>query len=216
MSCCLAKNKRASSGVVGLVAILLALSLLLYAQGPPEKVSILVHLEPGADRGPVRAFAANRGGHVRYEYTVLPNVVNVRDIPAGALSALEQAPGVVRLEEDLAVHAHLNDSVPHIRGLQSQITGAGFTADGTGIRVCIADTGIDSDHSMYSGRIDAAAGFDFVNNDPRPRRRRGPRCPRGGNRCGRNRVDGGFRLRGIGALSGSCAGGDSNCRQGSR
>jgi hypothetical protein len=45
---------------------------------------------------------------------------------------------------------------------------AGFDADGSEVRICIVDTGIDTDHAMYSDRIDAAAGYDFANNDQDP------------------------------------------------
>ena len=34
--------------------------------------------------------------------------------------------------------------------------------------MCVVDTGIDSNSIMYSTRIDAAAGWDFVNNDANP------------------------------------------------
>ena len=40
--------------------------------------------------------------------------------------------------------------------------------DGTGVRVCVCDTGIDMDHMMYADRIDAAASYDFANNDSNP------------------------------------------------
>ena len=79
-------------------------------------------------------------------------------------------PGVVKIEED-RFHENvlsLHDATPLVRGMQSQISGAGLSADGAGIRVCVVDTGIDSDHIMYSTRIDASAGFDFHNNDSNP------------------------------------------------
>ncbi len=133
-----------------------------------DRVSVLVHLQAGADRGPVRGFAAAQGGFVKYEYDILPNVINLRGIPANALAALQATPGVVRWEEDKTVQAHMNDSTPLVRALQSQITAAGFSADGAGVRVCIIDTGIDSNHTMYDARIDTGAGRDFVNNDNDP------------------------------------------------
>ncbi|MFQ5717960.1 MAG: S8 family serine peptidase [Acidobacteriota bacterium] len=153
------------SGVMGLAAGAPA-----PAPAPPavERVSVLVHLHPGADRAAVRAFARNQGGRVAHEYRILPDLLNLRGIPATALHALERAPGVVRVEADGIAHAHLNDSTPLVRGLASQITGAGLSADGNGIRVCVVDTGIDSDHIMYASRIDTAAGRDFVNNDNNP------------------------------------------------
>ena len=140
------------------------------------RVSVLVHLDPAPPpglnpRANVRAFAVANGGVVKHEYhTVLPHVVNLRNIPEGRLNALANLPGVRKIELD-EYHpdlVRLHDSTPLIRGLQSQITGAGYPADGAGVRVCVADTGIDSDHLMYADRIDASAGYDFYYNDSNP------------------------------------------------
>ena len=124
-----------------------------------DKVSVLIHLDPQTDRRDrpgVRGFAAARGAEVKYEYDILPNVINVRRVPRADLPALSRLPGVVKVEEDYEVHATLMNAVPLIRGLQSQITGAGLSATGAGTRVCIIDTGLDSNSIMYSSRIDAA------------------------------------------------------------
>ena len=134
---------------------------------PDKRVSVLVHFDPpnagrsaavaAAQRRDVKAWTGNVGGIVKYEYDiVLPNVINFRDIPSSQLEALRAMPGVVKVEDDREMHAHLTVSTPLIRALQSQITGAGHTADGSGTRVCIVDTGIDTDHIMYSSRIDSA------------------------------------------------------------
>ncbi len=143
------------------------------AQG---RVSVLVYLEPAQARGldakpAVRQFAAERQGYVKYEYdTVLPNVINVRNIPQDQVAALSQILGVTKVELD-EYHPNLvrlHDATPLVRGLQSQITAAGLSATGAGIRVCVTDTGIDSDHVMYASRIDTAAGYDFYNDDTNP------------------------------------------------
>ncbi|UCF68904.1 MAG: S8 family serine peptidase, partial [Acidobacteriota bacterium] len=132
---------------------------------------MLVEIDPGTDRAAVRSFAINRGGYVRYEYEhVLPRVMNLRNIPHSAIEELKGLPGVVAVHPD-QFHENvlkLDESTPLIRGLQSQLGGAGLAADGTGVRVCVVDTGIDSDHLMYADRIDAAAGYDFENNDGNP------------------------------------------------
>ncbi|MFQ5592432.1 MAG: S8 family serine peptidase, partial [Phycisphaerae bacterium] len=154
-------------------------SVMPAAPAPERLVSVLVHFEaPNAVRGNavvaarrqgVKTWAARVGGRVRHEYkNVLPNVINLRDVPESRLRALRAMPGVVEVEEDRTMHAHLTVSTPLIRALQSQITGAGHSADGSGVRVCIIDTGIDMDHVMYASRIDSAASWDFVNNDPNP------------------------------------------------
>lgn len=181
-------NQRNRAGLVTLAVVLLSPTALQAAEiipgqtrlkasarlqaspaGPAqERVHLFVHLTPNANRALVRAFANGRGGQVRYEYKILPHTMALRDIPAGALRALERIPGVVRVEQQAEVHVHLDDSLPLIRGLQTEISGAGFSADGAGVRICIIDTGIDSDHAMYADRIDFAAGRDFVNNDNDP------------------------------------------------
>jgi len=136
-----------------------------------NRVSVLVHIDPAtdrADRPGVRAFAQARGAFVKYEYEILPNVINIRELPLAAVAALARLPGVVKVEDDYEVHTMIMDSVPLVRGLQTQITAAGLSATGAGVRICVIDTGIDSNSIMYSTRIDAAAGWDFVNNDSNP------------------------------------------------
>ena len=145
---------------------------ILFCALPPlaaqvQRVSVLVHVAEGADRGPVRAFAAIQGGVVRYEYQVLPNVMNLRDIPSPAVAALRNIPGVLRVEEDIAVQAHLDESTGIIKALDGDLEGLGGP-DGTGVRVCIVDTGINKDHTAFKDRVDAGAGKDFVNNDADP------------------------------------------------
>ncbi|MEM7249493.1 MAG: S8 family serine peptidase, partial [Acidobacteriota bacterium] len=147
--------------------------------GPPidgERLSVLVWLDStaplhSAKREDVKRFATEGGGFVRYEYrTVLPDVVNVRNVPRSLLEELRRMPGVVNVTED-EYHPEvvkLDESTPQVRGLQSQLTAAGLDVDGTGVRVCVADTGIDMDHAMYSSRIDAAASYDFANDDGNP------------------------------------------------
>ncbi|NOT01268.1 MAG: S8 family serine peptidase, partial [Phycisphaerales bacterium] len=91
-------------------------------------------------------------------------------VPQAELARLKAMPGVASVELDEYVEnaLYLHDSTPLVRGLQSQITGAGLTATGAGVRICVVDTGIDSDHVMYSTRIDTAAGRDFNNGDNNP------------------------------------------------
>lgn len=135
------------------------------------RVSVLVHMDPAQDRNQrpvVKAFATARGAVIQHEYEILPNVINIRNFPVAALDALKARPGVAKVEEDYVVTLQHNDSLPLIRGYQSQIQAAGITATGAGIRACVVDTGIDSNSIMYAGRIDTAAGWDFVNNDSNP------------------------------------------------
>ncbi|MDH3283820.1 MAG: S8 family serine peptidase [Acidobacteriota bacterium] len=133
-----------------------------------ERASVFVELAPGHDRSHVKEFARARGGFARYEYTLLPRVLNLRGVPREEIDALRALPGVVRVVEDHRVRVHLNDSTPHVRALQGQVQAAGLSVTGAGARVCVIDTGIDPDHTMFASRIDAAAGYDFVNDDADP------------------------------------------------
>jgi subtilisin family serine protease len=151
-----------------IVAVVLALTVLpvLYGQPPAAEGSVLVHFSPGADRGPLRAFAAQNGGRVQYEYGILPNVVNLRGIPSGLVGALQNIPGVVRVEPDAVATSYLGESVARIQALQTQISS--FGVNGSGVRVCILDGGIDALHPMFGSRVDLQSGWDFANNDSNP------------------------------------------------
>ncbi len=141
------------------------------AGNPNDPISVFVHFDPRTDRLQrplVTNFTNLKGAFVKYEYEILPNVINVRNLPRRELPALRRLAGVVKVEEDYEVTIQHNDSMPLIRAYQSQLQAAGITETGAGVRACVIDTGIDSNSIMYSSRIDAAAGWDFVNNDSNP------------------------------------------------
>jgi subtilisin family serine protease len=149
--------------VIHSLAVVLLAQVML-AQPENGRVSLFVHFAPGADRGPLRAFAAQNGGRVRYEYGILPNTVNLRGIPAGLSSAIQNIPGVAAVEPDGIATSFLTQSVSRIQALQSQISG--YNVNGAGVRVCVIDGGVDASHPMLAGRVDA--GWDFANNDSNP------------------------------------------------
>ncbi len=149
----------------------------MLSNGKPGGLSVLVHFDPALDRGRsapgparlgVRQYAALKNAKVQYEYDILPNVVNVRGVTKAQIEELRAMPGVIRIEEDTIHQIVAHDSMPLIGGLESQKSAAGLSARGTGARVCIIDTGIRADHIMFTGRIDAAAGWDYFNNDSDP------------------------------------------------
>ena len=136
--------------------------------------SVFVFMDPtlareSSERRGVRKFARECGASVRFEYeTVLPDVVNVRDISEVDVEALRLLPGVVRVEPDEIVRIQLNDSTPLVRASEAQLEAAGLSTTGDGVRVCVIDSGIDSDHTLYAERIDTAAGIDVFNADSDP------------------------------------------------
>jgi len=141
------------------------------ARAGGEKVNVLVTMNPGADRAAVRALASRHGAKLHYEYrNVMTETLNVRGLPVAALDALTRTQGVRSVVEDVYHEdlLQLDESIPLIHGLQTQIGGAGFTADGSGTRICVIDTGVAMNHVMYADHIDTAASYDFVHDDPIP------------------------------------------------
>ena len=159
------RGRRLSIAVVlaSAMAIFSAPSPATQAAGrPAEKVSVFVHMAPGADRGPVRGLVRSLGARVKYEYRILPDVINVREFPAAALRGLERTPGVVQVTPDRPVSIQLNESIPLIEADDPSIVLPGI--DGSGVRVCVADTGIANGFAGYGSRI--VAQYDFVDEDP--------------------------------------------------
>ena len=151
-----------------ILAGLAALPVLLHAEpsSPSDRVSVLVRLQAGADRGAIRALVAAHGGQVRYEYALESDLINVRDLPWAAVDGLARAAGVVEVAPDRPVHADLVQSVPLIHADPASIGGIdgdGLIETGVGVRVCVVDSGI-----MYSSAEEAlrvVARCDFVNNN---------------------------------------------------
>jgi len=72
-----------------------------------------------------------------------------------AIAALEEEPEVVRIFEDLPVHAYLDVSVPHIQ--VPRVWDEGLSGDG--IRIAVLDTGVDAEHPDLRDRIVANTDF---------------------------------------------------------
>ena len=113
---------------------------------------------PGADQIPIivgyvpqrrllRHRGVVRGVREVYRFRLKP-FVHMYATPE-AIARLETDPEVVRVYEDLPVHAYLEQSVPHIgvpRLWDEQLTGES-------VRIAVVDTGIDASHPDFQGRI---------------------------------------------------------------
>ncbi len=103
----------------------------------------------------------NKHGVVTYEF--LSGMGAVVDIRVSNIKALSEEAQIEFVEEDGVRHITLSSSVPLINA--DDVWSLGY--DGTGIKICIIDTGIDPNHCDFpSGKIIAWA--DYVNSRTTP------------------------------------------------
>lgn len=130
------------------------------------QLSIIVRYAPS--RRIMRHTAPIRGLRHSYTYRLRP-FAHVHATPS-AIQELEADPEVVRIYEDLPVHAFLDTSLPRIQ--VPPLWEVGLT--GEGVRIAIVDTGIDASHPDFEGRI--AATTDFTGEGPGDEHGHGTHC----------------------------------------
>lgn len=131
-----------------------------------EQVPIIVRYSPS--RRVMRHAEPLRGVRESYSYRLRP-FVHMHATPE-AIQSLEADPDVVRIYQDLPVHAYLDMSVPRIQA--PRLWDEGLT--GQGVRIAIVDTGIDAQHPDFAGRIMATA--NFTNEGPEDGNGHGTHC----------------------------------------
>lgn len=125
-----------------------------------DRVRLLVRFGPQADRAPALALVDRVAARVAYRYRLLPDLIAVRALPTGALDALARAPGVTELLPDQVRHAYLDESLAVMNAGAATL---GAFSDGSGVRVCVLDSGLTSTHPAFAGAL--VAQKDFVNDD---------------------------------------------------
>ncbi|HXV91700.1 MAG TPA: S8 family peptidase, partial [Pseudonocardia sp.] len=149
-----------SLGVVGAMATPVAAA-------PPERVPVIVQLQPGADVDAQAQQAEQQGGTVLYRYRTALRGFAV-EIPERAIEALRRNPQVVSVERDGPVQALATQTNPPSWGLdridqRSLPLSASYTYPnaGAGVDAYVLDTGIRSDHVDFGNRV--RSGFTAVN-----------------------------------------------------
>lgn len=152
---------------LSMIAISIMLPGIVHAERPEiERPShskaipgaFIIYVDPTYEKGPVKKFIENKGGKVAHDFKVIP-AIGVKGLPEAALEGLSHVPGVTRIWQDREVHAYLEESIPLIN---ANASGVG-SAYGSGVKVCILDTGINEGHPAFGGRI--FPWKDFVNID---------------------------------------------------
>jgi len=127
------------------------LTTLGQVQDESSALPILVRFRP--DRHITRGKWSMQGLRQGYHYHLRP-FAQMQATP-NAILALEEDPDVVRIYQDLPVHAFLDYSVPHLHA--NEVWAEGYLGDG--VRIAIVDTGIDQEHPDLAGRIVATRDF---------------------------------------------------------
>jgi len=93
---------------------------------------------------------------IKHVYDIISGIEATVD--EDSIISLMNDEDVLAVVDDVEVHALLNDSIPQINADDVHVTG--YT--GTGVNVCVVDSGIDDSHSALNPLVNE---FDFVNND---------------------------------------------------
>jgi subtilisin family serine protease len=113
----------------------------------------------------------NKYGTVTYEF--MSGLGAAMDIRVSKIKALSEEAGVLFVEEDGISHITLSQSVPLINA--DDVWTMGY--DGTGISICIIDTGIDPNHCDFpSGKIIAWADYIGSGSSPYDDHGHGTHC----------------------------------------
>ncbi|MBI3859133.1 MAG: S8 family serine peptidase [Thaumarchaeota archaeon] len=135
--------------VLLLVVVGTSVQLPVYAQG--AMTPVLVLFAPKVTHSEMLSAVASAGGTVTRAYSTIPEVAAV--VPESGISDLQRNPLILAVDEDAAVHPA--DSGADTQISANQVWSLGLT--GSGVKLAVLDTGIDTTHPEFSGRILACA-----------------------------------------------------------
>ena len=112
---------------------------------PDEVLRLIVvfHKKP-TDYG---GYLQSINGKTLYDYEIIEGIAVA--IPGRNLERLKELTNIVSIHEDRVMHASLDESVPLINADNVWVGGI----NGSGIDVCIVDTGVDYNHPALAGKV---------------------------------------------------------------
>jgi serine protease AprX len=113
------------------------------------------------DRGSMRG-ARSSVGPVDTTFSLIPGFV--ARLTPGQIRSLGHRPGVIRVEQDFAIHA-LDDAANRDFGVTAAQND--FGASGAGTEVCVVDTGVDPGHEQLDSKA-PIPWVDYINGRPSP------------------------------------------------
>ncbi|MFD1289306.1 S8 family peptidase [Laceyella putida] len=139
----------------------------LYAPG-----EVVVKYKDTASASAVQSARAKANGQVVEKNSKLDfEVVKVKGSVEETVAKLKKDPNVEYAEPNFYVHADYTPNDPYFSSQQwgpqkIQAPQAWDIADGTGAKIAIVDTGVQSNHPDLAGKV--VGGWDFVDNDATP------------------------------------------------
>ncbi|MDP3698981.1 MAG: S8 family peptidase [Nanoarchaeota archaeon] len=145
--------------VIMMISLLVFSALATAAGNQPEKVRVFIEFKGKPDTSAVHL----AGGKVLHSYEILDNVLAV-EVPVTALNGLLLNPNVVNVEFDAEVHASgkpaPSQPAQKLPWGVDRIDADLANGTGTGVTVCVVDTGIDKTHPDLQANI--VGGKNFV------------------------------------------------------
>lgn len=130
------------------VAASLALSFAtLAAANGPDPNRFIVQIKPGSAAGVANALRA-AGGQIHHQLDSVDAIAVT--LPTQALDGISRNPNVVHIEQD-APRYLLGQTTPYGVPMVKAPDLVGTGANGTGIKVCIIDSGIKANHEDFAG-----------------------------------------------------------------
>jgi subtilisin family serine protease len=118
-----------------------------------QEIGVIVKYRAGLSGEAIRALAAPAGGRVKNVYRRIP--ARALTMRAGDVAAYAAGDDVERIWPDLPVHTWLDASAPLLEAPRVWADGR----RGAGVKIAIVDTGIDTTHPDFAGRIQSTRDF---------------------------------------------------------